>query len=189
MTKRFNAILDAHPEKIFPGVVDKTDFKQVLKFFRLLDDDELGEPEKFAWMCKIFFNTVPSDPQAAVNAVAAFISGQDGGADEDGGSAKKVFCYNQDAGRLYAAFLQAYRIDLRTERMHWWVFLELFQALPDDTRLMQVIELRGRKSDKSDSKEAKAALRKAQRAVALDKTGDTTAALDNFFDAWGKQNG
>lgn len=187
MTKRFNAILDAHPEKIFPGVVEKTDFKQVLKFFRLLDDDELDEQEKFLWMCKIFFNAVPSDAQAAVNAVAAFIAGSDGVDGESGGSSKKVFCYNQDAGRLFAAFMQAYRIDLRTEKMHWWAFLELFNALPDNTRLMQVIELRGRKSDKTDSKEAKAALRKAQRAVALDKTGDNTAALDNFFDAWGKQ--
>ena len=51
---------------------------------------------------------------------------------------------------------------------------------------MQIIELRGRKPDKNDSAESKKALRKAQRAVALEQE-DSTAALDNFFDTWGKQ--
>ena len=184
--KRYNAILDDDPGKIFPGLVERTDFKQVLKFFRLLDDDTLSDEEKLVWMLQIFFTSPQTDAQKCVDAVAEFIAGQKIDKGEEGAEpAKKLFCYNQDAGRLFAAFWQAYGIDLRAVSMHWWAFLELFQALPEETRLMQVIELRGRKPGKKDTKEQKAELRKAQKAVALD-TIDSTKALDDFFDAWGK---
>lgn len=182
--RRFNAILDNPPEKIWRGVVDKTDFKQVLKFFRLIDDPELSEPEKFQKMVKIFFTKLPDlPPQEIADAVLEFIAG---GKKEDGesggtGSAKKVFDWNQDAGRILAAFWQAYQIDLRSVTIHWWVFNELFQNLPDEVRLMKVIELRGRKSQKGDSPEAKKALREAQRTVELESDDGGESALDDFF--------
>lgn len=180
---RFNVILDTCPDKgVWAGVVEKTDFKQVLKFFRLLDDETLPDDEKFYWMLKTFFKNVPKmEAREIVEAVEKFISGADDAKSGSGESAKRVFCYNQDAGRLFSAFMQAYKIDLRSASFHWWVFLELFSNLPEDTRLMQIIELRGRKSAKTDSKESKSALRKAQRSVALDVTHGTKA-IDDFFD-------
>lgn len=180
--RSFNAILDYPVGEIWPGVIERTDFRQVLKFFRLLDDDELDEQEKFYYMLRIFFNDPPKlTPQQVIDAVLDFISG---GKKSDGGESKKTFDWNIDHGRLFAAFWQAYRIDLRTVQMHWWAFNELFQNLPDETRLMQVIELRGRKPAKSDGKESREALRKAQAAVALESAEeDQNARLDDFFAA------
>lgn len=65
-----------------------------------------------------------------------------------GGSEKKakeaVFSFTQDAFLIYAAFRQAYGIDLHAERgkMHFTEFVALFSALPEDTRLSKVMSVR-----------------------------------------------
>ena len=190
--RRYNAIIDERPAKAWPSIVDKTDFKQVLRFFRLLDDPELSDSQKFHVMLKLFFNEPPDLPPAEIiEGVLDFIAcrtrkkkeeGDD--ADSTASTSAPVFCWNADHGRIFAAFWQAYGIDLRTTDMHWWAFNELFQNLPDDTRLMQVIDLRGKKPGKGDSKEQKAALLKAQRAVAIEQDSAADGdMLDDFFNA------
>jgi hypothetical protein len=186
--RKFNAILDTRPEITWPCVIEKTDFKQVLKFFRLLEDPEIDNTEKYYYMIRIFFKKVPQDPPDVVTRnVIAFIMGKtkesEDDADGEGGKNKKVFCWNQDHGRLFSAFWQAYKIDLRNVKLHWWAFNELFQNLPDTTRLMQTIELRGRKPRKGDSAESKKDLAKAQRAVALEQDSGNESELDDFFNA------
>ena len=65
-----------------------------------------------------------------------------------GGSEKKAkeafFSFTQDAFLIYAAFRQAYGIDLHAERgkMHFSEFVALFSALPEDTRLSKVMSVR-----------------------------------------------
>ena len=61
-------------------------------------------------------------------------------------SDKKCVDFIQDAPYIYAAFMQAYRIDLFIEqnRMHWWKFLSLFRGLPDDVRIMQIMSIRSK---------------------------------------------
>ena len=41
-----------------------------------------------------------------------------------------------------AAFQQAYGIDLTTTKLHWWRFKALFAALPEDTRMFQIMSYR-----------------------------------------------
>lgn len=57
---------------------------------------------------------------------------------------QKSFDYIQDSPYIYAAFLQAYGIDLYKEqgRLHWWQFLDLLAGLPKDTRLSEIIQIR-----------------------------------------------
>ena len=51
--------------------------------------------------------------------------------------------YEQDAALIYAAFQQAYGIDLREERrLHWWKFQVLLAGLPSNTRLMEIVKIR-----------------------------------------------
>ena len=65
-----------------------------------------------------------------------------------GSSEKRVqdafFSFTQDAFLIYAAFRQAYGIDLHAERgkMHFTEFVALFSALPEDTRLSKVMSVR-----------------------------------------------
>jgi len=174
----FNVILDTPPEQRFPGVIQKTDFKQVLKFFRVLSLSEFTEEEKTRMILRIFFNEIPNDPKLWDYIIDFISCGVKDGSDSD----KRVFDYNIDHGRLFSAFLQTYGIDLRTAEMHWWVFFELFQALPEDTKLMSVVEIRSKKPDKNDSPEYKKSLRKMQNAYRIEDNNHS--ALERALDGW-----
>ena len=58
------------------------------------------------------------------------------------GEGKKIIDFDVDEGLIYAAFLQAYGIDLRKAKMPWVVFLSLLEAIPEDTKLFQVMSIR-----------------------------------------------
>ena len=60
--------------------------------------------------------------------------------------APRVLDFEQDAGMIYAAFRQAYGIDLLAElgRMDWRVFIALIYGLPEDTEIREIIAIRGR---------------------------------------------
>ena len=173
---RFNVILDTAPEEKFGGYVQKTDFKQVLKFFRVLVADDISDETKTEIVLRLFFTALPDDPWGAIQ---DHIAGPDGYKEEEERPRERVFDYNTDHGRLFAAFLQAYGIDLRTAEMHWWTFLELFMCLPEDTKLMQVIEIRSKKPGKHDSDEYKKQLRKMKDKFRID---DGHAALEAVMD-------
>lgn len=77
---------------------------------------------------------------------------------------KKYFDYDQDSGLILAAFMQSYRIDLKQEidKMHYQKFLALFSAMPDDTRLAEVMKIRAKPipaPTKHNAEEIKALIR------------------------------
>ena len=167
----FNIILDTPPDS-FGGCPILTDFRQGLKFYRIVAGKDLDEREKALLIFKAFFgDNIPKSLDGIDDFLKNYISGGD--VRNHASTGKKTFDFNVDAGRLFAAFWQTYRIDLRTADLHWWAFLELFRALPEDTHLMKVIEIRGKKMPK-DAESAKA-LRAAQRAYAII---DETAKAD-----------
>ena len=169
-----NIILDALPTEWKGGAL-KTDFKQVLKFFRLHEDDSFDDEEKVFLIINLFFETMPEDFEDLDGFLKWYLSrGQEG---EDG---EKVFDFEQDSGRLYSSFRMAYGIDLRKEKLHWFEFLELFSGLPEDTALMKVIDIRTKKEIKGD-KEYNAALRKIKARVALHNKDETPVSLASFF--------
>ena len=57
---------------------------------------------------------------------------------------QKVTDFEQDAGLIRAAFMQAYGIDLYNDRIHWIMFRELLNAIPEDTRYAYVVGIRAR---------------------------------------------
>ena len=60
------------------------------------------------------------------------------------GVRERSFDFLQDSALIYAAFQQAYGMNLFQQhgKLHWWEFLALFSGLPENTRLMQVIQIR-----------------------------------------------
>ena len=60
------------------------------------------------------------------------------------GKHEKSMDFIQDGPLIYAAFMQAYGIDLQKERgrLHWWQFSALLQGLPANTRLVEVMQIR-----------------------------------------------
>jgi len=57
---------------------------------------------------------------------------------------QKAFDFIQDSHYIFSAFYQTYGLDLNRERgrLHWWKFLALFNGLPDDTRILQIMQIR-----------------------------------------------
>lgn len=185
----FNPILDEAPGTFYDYPV-QTDFRQGLRFFKAVADKSLSDEEKNRVILAVFFGKdedgfiVQPEPR---NEIWDFINWYiSGGEDKKGSSGKRVFDFNEDSGRIYAAFLQTYRIDLSDEKvkMHWWKFLALFNALPEDTMLMKVIDLRGKKAPKYADNEYKNDLRKAQRQFALENGGDDAASLGAVMKSW-----
>lgn len=65
----------------------------------------------------------------------------------DGNHEGQLMDFEQDSGRIYASFLQAYNIDLFEVELHWHKFLILLQNLPEWTTLSKVISIRAYKGD------------------------------------------
>jgi hypothetical protein len=179
----FNPILDEPPTDC-AGVPIKSDFRQGLRFFRALADKDLDDGERSMIIVRLFFDTFPEDQNSIWPFIEWFISG--GEDKKEGSSGERTFDWNVDAGRLYAAFIQTYGIDLSDPdvKMHWWVFLELFKALPEDTMLLKVMDIRWKKPPKYADDEYKAALRKAKRAFAIDNSGDPARSLGETLKSW-----
>ena len=161
----FNPIIDPLPEE-WEGVKIKTDFKNVLRFFKLLDDDRFTEFEKNTMVQQLFF----AEPVKDLNGFFSWYLSC--GEDSSGGSGKRVIDFNIDAGKIYSAFRQVYGVDLRTEPMHWFTFKALFDGLPEGTFLAKVIEIRQKKIPQRDKHNADYvdSVVKAKEYFALDKS-------------------
>jgi hypothetical protein len=147
-----NAILDAkrRPTSIAANGHEyrlNTDFRVVLGYLRLMTYDDMNESEKVLTGISLFIGTgfYQADVKEIQAEIRAYIL-----RNEKPGDDKKepLFDYLVDSGRIMAAFLQVYGIDLEVEKMHWWRFVELLDGLPNRTHLSEVIEIRGRKIDK-----------------------------------------
>lgn len=83
-------------------------------------------------------------------------------------NAVQLLSYEQDHALIVSAFRQAYGLDLASlKALHWWEFLALLAGLPDDTKLSQVINVRGMEMNPNDTPEQRQAKIKAKTAVAI----------------------
>lgn len=156
--------LDALPESVCEGGEEyavNTDFRVILRIFRMLGDPEIVEQDK-PWLLRRMFY-IGRKPDKAEKGFEWFVScGREKG--EPGG--ERDFDYEQDAAEIYSAFRQVYGIDLMDiEKLHWWRFLPLLEGLfCCDNALSNKVRLR----HADDGKEKhKAALERQKRAVKL----------------------
>lgn len=159
----------------------KTDYRQVLKFFNIMKNKEMDDNLKVHKILNLFFYKVPNSPK-----IWEFINYyvNAGETKEDNDNDRKVFDFDIDAGRIYSAFLQTYNINLCQVEMHWFIFMELLQALPENTRLMQIIDIRSRKVNKSDSKEYVRELRKLQNKYRIEDEQESQSLASFFMGKW-----
>lgn len=101
------------------------------------------------------------------------------GEDEDG---QPDYDFEFDAAYIYAAFRQAYGVDLVQEqgRLHWLTFAAMFDALPDETAFVRIRHIRSMKLSEIKDKKQRAEVRKQQRALALPETDLEKEEGDNY---------
>lgn len=88
---------------------------------------------------------------------------------ENKAETERVTDWEQDADMIRAAFRQEYGIDLWRDKLHWFEFVGLLQALPEGNKYTQVLEIRTRPMPKPNkyNAEERDALMKAKMSVAL----------------------
>ena len=71
---------------------------------------------------------------------------------DEGGSVGSIdLDYQCDAPYVLGAFQQVYGIDLTSERVHWWRFQALIRALPEETPLRRIIDIRQADTSEMDA--------------------------------------
>ena len=133
-----------------------SDFRTGVRFELLMQNRTLTDETRLERALLLYYPRVPPDIPAALDGLLWFYScgrarnggGAAGSADRGarqptGKKAPKAYSFEQDAELIFAAFWGAYGIDLNTiERLHWWKFRALFQALPAECEFCKVMEYR-----------------------------------------------
>lgn len=121
-----------------------TDFRVWVDFAQTAEQDDIDEQKAVDIFSRIFLGALPSDIDVLIPAVLGFFAPEHlkQKAASGGGSIKRIIDFDIDSGRIYAAFLSQYGIDLSTARLHWWAFCSLFNSLSDDTKLVQIMQYR-----------------------------------------------
>lgn len=124
----------------------RSDYRTVLRCFKLIDDKNVPEEHKPLILYKMFF--ADKVPRNGMNAFMDFVRcGEHPGEP----SMDTDFDFEQDAQEIYSGFVQLYGIDLFETNMHWYKFRALLGGVfSSDTALSKKVEIRHSKD--SDSK-------------------------------------
>ena len=129
----------------------RTDFRNVLKIFRVLEDP--GLPEVLRWRIAVglfYEQKIPrEDLQEAMEYMAFFLRG---GCDE-GKPGPKLLDWEWDADAIIAGVNQAAGQEVRAlDHVHWWTFLSWFHAIGQG-QLSTIVSIRDklRRGKKLDS--------------------------------------
>lgn len=169
-------LIDELPRTIC-GAAFRCDFKTILRVIEIQESDAEDMEKAIAIVGQLFDGAPPNDPELWDKLREFITMGDDG----EGSGGDSVFDFREDAGRLYAAFVQAYGIDLTAVDLHWWQFVELFKSLPDDTMLKRVIEIRARPIDPNASAESRIEQVKQKERFALKGKQQAASVLGPLF--------
>ena len=134
-------------------------FDNVLRFFDMLNDEELGNIEKTQLGINMllgvsFLRPFEESREIFDRLYDAYFASKEEDVllDREGNpmpSSKKEkneqsICFVYDAEAIFASFKQAYNIDLIEEqgKLHWLKFKALLNGLPDETLLAKIVDIR-----------------------------------------------
>lgn len=152
----FNVLLDELPEE-YKGFRMNTDFRIGIMMMQAFNDPELTTLEQYATAADLLFggcnDTLP-DAQTAVQGIQYFLSGWYTDNDVKSGEKKPAMDYDMDQWRIFSAFLMEYKINLNTEKLHYWVFMALLTTL-NECAFTNVVDFRMKKIDPKMKPEAR----------------------------------
>ncbi len=146
-----------------------TDFRVSLQFEQTITDSETDNVEKLERLLTLYYPEIPQNVAGAVQAALDFYIGPKRQEKErrPAKQPQRVYSFEHDAEYIFAAFQEAYQIDLSAADLHWWAFRALFAALPADTMFVKIVGWRAAEIiDKMPAAEKKR-LRELKKAYAL----------------------
>lgn len=176
----------------------RTDFRISVLFEMMIQDGTLDPVEKVRRGLELYYPVIPPDLAEAVDMALWFYRCGRGETTQQKRMAerrgkKQIYSFEHDAGLIYAAFLQAYGLDLQDMGyMHWWRFRSLFSSLPKDCEFVRAMEYRSIDINDKMSNEQKEFYRKMKRMYDLPlpkAESDRKAALENALLSGGDVSG
>lgn len=127
-----------------------TDYRDWIRFEKMISSDELDDSEKIRIMLEFFEPDedgcvdLPVNIAEALNALVWFYGcGDAEQSRERRKKGEKIYDFDEDISLIHAGFKQSYDIDLfYAEHFHWWAFRSLLEAIPDNTRFSQIVSIR-----------------------------------------------
>lgn len=175
-------------------------YDNVLRFYELLDDDHFSAIEKAQTAFEMFFGFAPGpdDDEYVVGAfegIAEYLSEdpyEDTNADATDLAGNefiptRYYSFTQDAGAIYASFMEQYGINLIREqgKLQWDEFKALFAGLGPKTYFQRIVAIRQADPNDYEGKEQIELIEAQNRyALANSHTEETVQAqLAGFADA------
>lgn len=177
-----NILYEPFPDSITADGKDYkilTDFREWLGFTDMMTDKSISAEER-AYLCGMWFE--PEQERITAGMITGLIGflranalepdsqkPDDDEADFEPDMPKPpVLDFSIDAKYIIADFRRFYNIDLlRIEYLHWWEFLALLRALPDESTTMRRVSIRSTDLNEIPDKRRRAQIAKAQRQIAL----------------------
>lgn len=133
-------------------------FDVVLRFYELLEDDNLKGFEKVSLAFDMFYiddskvEFTYEQRSQAIEDIVDYLRQMPYGNEEPEYQSNtfsepdKLYSYSQDAGAIYSSFLMDYGIDLMKERgrMHYLIFRSLLHGLSEKTLFERILSIRAR---------------------------------------------
>lgn len=191
------------PETVTIGAREiriQTDFRASVRFELLVQDTGLRTQQSMIQALEIYFGDqlrrIPPDGgQEAFERMVWFY--RCGRTEEEirkmsasGAAKESPYSFRHDDRYIYAAFRQQYGIDLENVRyMHWWAFRAMFDALSEDTRIMEIMRYRTVKISGEMTAEQKRFYKTMKRIYALPKHKVEKTDLEKELDRILKEGG
>lgn len=159
-------------------------FDNVLCALKALDDSELPQDERQALALDYLIDGAHPDSGELLAAVLEALDLMPKQSDRPSG--ERVLDLYLDTPYIYAAFLQTYGMDLyeMRGRLHWLKFHALLSSIPQDTRLSEIMHIRGREvpaPTKNNAKQREEIIRAKMHYKLPVSEAESRAEFENAF--------
>lgn len=161
------------------------DYRNAIKFELLMLDSTVPEEARGLLALRLFFPEIPSNLQEAFDRLVWFYrcGEEPQKASSKAGKGARIYSYEHDGGYIYAAFLDAYGIDLEeVSFLHWWKFRALFESLSEDATICRIMSFRAADTSKMKGEQRKY-YQDMKRRYALPLPRDEQEKLDAISEA------
>lgn len=188
-----NLLTNELPESVYIDALKypfNADYKRFIKFEIMMDDNDLSEMEKLQTVLKLFYGDqmmfIENYQEAIEQVFYMYACGEDiKNTKENKGNKTPVYSFVYDDKYIYAAFIQAYNINLLRTNMHWWAFKALLDSLPEDTFFRKIVSYRAIKIDNKMSDGERKFYTNMKKLFALPDTRTQEEKEADFIDALG----
>lgn len=157
-------------------------YKRILKALEILSIKYLTDQQKAALCCSWLAYGYVSNKKCITLLNAIFTEFLVSNRHASDGP--KVIDFIQDSQYIYAGFKQTYNIDLINQDISWDKFIALFQGLPDNTKIVQIMNIRSMDipiRDKYNSKQVDNIIKAKQYYGLESEETDYNSGLANLF--------